>query len=98
MGYYLYKLTPPRRTFPDDMTSTEASVMQEHVAYWQGLIERGSVLAVGPVADPAGTYGIAIVAADDEDQVREIGRSDPAVVRGVGTFDVFAMPAAVVRD
>jgi len=97
MDYYLYKLTPPRPTFADDMTPIEASAMEAHFAYWQELVEAGSVVAYGPVADPAGTYGIAIVAADDEDQVLAVGRTDPAVVRGVGTFDVFVMPAAVVR-
>jgi uncharacterized protein YciI len=98
MGHYLYKLTPPRPTFAEDMTPTEASAMDEHFVYWQGLVEGGYVVAYGPVADPAGTYGIAIVDAADEQQVQMIGKSDPAVVHGVGTFEVFAMPATVVRS
>jgi uncharacterized protein YciI len=97
MGHYLYKLTPPRPTFAEDMTPSEASAMEEHFGYWQQLIESGTVVVYGPVADPAGTYGIAVVDAPDEAHVREIGRSDPAVIRGVGTFEVFAMPATFVR-
>jgi uncharacterized protein YciI len=98
MSHYLYKLTPPRPTFADDMTATETSAMEEHFAYWQQLVEGGSVVAYGPVADPAGTYGIAIIQADDEQHVQTIGRSDPAVIHGAGTFEVFAMPATVLRD
>jgi uncharacterized protein YciI len=97
MSYFLYKLMPPRPSFADDMTPAEASVMEEHFAYWANLIEQGSVVAYGPVLDPAGTYGIAIVEADDEAHVHSLGRSDPAVARGVGTFAVFPMPSTVVR-
>lgn len=97
MSHYLYKLTPPRPTFAEDMTPTEAAAMEEHFAYWQDLLQGGSVVVYGPVDDPAGTYGIAIVDAPDAAQVETIGRSDPAVIHGVGTFQVFAMPASVVR-
>lgn len=97
MSYYLYKLTPPRPTFAEDMTPTEASVMQQHFAYWQELLEGGSVVAYGPVADPAGSYGIAIVDAADEEDVHAIGRADPAVLQDIGTFQVFSMPATLVR-
>jgi uncharacterized protein YciI len=61
------------------------------------LIEQGAVVAYGPVFDPAGIHGIAIVEADDEEHVHSLGRSDPAVARGVGMFAVFSMPSTVVR-
>ncbi len=97
MSHFLYKLTPPRPSFAEDMTPAEASAMEEHFAYWQKLVDEGSVVAYGPVGDPAGTYGIAIVESDEEERVHAIGRSDPAAIHGVGTFEVFPMPATVVR-
>jgi uncharacterized protein len=97
MSHFLYKLTPPRPSFVEDMTPGEASAMGEHFAYWEHLVDGGSVVAYGPVSDPAGTYGIAIVEADVREQVEAIGRSDPAIIHGVGTFEVFPMPATVLR-
>jgi hypothetical protein len=61
MKYFLYKLIPPRPTFPQDMTETEGTLMQEHVAYLKGLTERRIALIFGPVLDPNGAYGLAIL-------------------------------------
>jgi len=52
MKYFFYKLNPPRSIFMADMTPAEAKLMQEHAAYWNGLMKQGLVIAVGPVADP----------------------------------------------
>ena len=65
MTYFLYKLTPPRPTFPGDMTPAEGILMREHVGYWAGLMKQGRVLAFGPVADPKGSYGIGIIQLED---------------------------------
>jgi uncharacterized protein len=39
MPHFLYKLIPPRPTFPADLTEEEGAIMQEHFGYWAGLIE-----------------------------------------------------------
>jgi len=65
MKYFLFKLIPPRSTFAQDMTETEAKLMQEHAVYWKGLMDRGLVIIFGPVADPKGTYGVAIVEVEE---------------------------------
>lgn len=95
--HFVYKLIAPRPTFPHDMTEAEATVMQEHAAYWSGLVGQGTAVAFGPVFDPAGVWGLAVVEAADEAEVRTIGEGDPAVSSGTATFDVFAMPKAMVR-
>ena len=95
--HYLYKLIPPRPTFAADMTEVEAAVMAEHAEYWTALVDEGPVVAFGPVFDPAGVWGAAIVEADDEAAVRAMGTRDPAVTSGMATFDVYAMPSAVAR-
>ena len=48
------------------MKEAEAKLMQEHVAYWEGLMERGLVIVFGPVADPKGTNGVAILELGEE--------------------------------
>lgn len=95
--HYLYKLVPPRPTFAADMTADEAAVMAEHATYWTALVDAGRVVAFGPVFDPAGVWGAAIVEAGDEAAVRAMGTRDPAVASGMATFDVYAMPSAVAR-
>ncbi len=61
------------------MSEDERAAMTEHVAYWARLTEQGRVLAFGPVADPAGPYGIGIVLAADDDEMAALRDGDPAV-------------------
>ena len=95
--HYLYKLIPPRPTFAADMSDVEAAVMAEHATYWSALVAAGRVVAFGPVLDPMGVWGLAIVEADDEAAVHRMGTEDPAVTSKMATFDVYPMPSAVVR-
>ena len=97
MAHFLYRLNSPRPTFPGDMTADEGAVMGEHAAYWSDLLGRGSVVVYGPVLDPAGAFGMAVVEADDAADIDAIGTADPAVAHGLCTFDVLAMPSAHVR-
>ena len=97
MDTYLYRLIPPRPDFPAGMTPQEMSVMQQHVAYWTGLLERGVAVAFGPVADPAGTYGIAVVRLQGGADPQEISRADPALAAQIGfRAEIHPMPGAVV--
>ncbi|MFI7063701.1 YciI family protein [Kribbella sp. NPDC050124] len=96
--YFAYKLIPPRPTFAADMTEAEAAVMAEHVGYWHDLITAGTAVVFGPVADPAGVWGLAVVSAGDADEVRALGAKDPAVGSGLATFEVLPMPDAIARS
>jgi uncharacterized protein YciI len=99
MTYFLYKLISPRTTFPQDITCMEMKIMQEHVVYWKDLTDKKIVLLFGPVADPKGTYGLAIVEADDEDVANEYGKHDPAIAADVGfKFEIYPMPQVILRD
>ena len=98
MAHFLYKLIPPRPTFPADMTEEEGTVMQEHFGYWAKMIEERRAVAYGPVMDPNGTYGIAVVEVDDEATARSIAEGDPAITASAGFgFEVHPMPDAIVR-
>ncbi len=57
MKYSLYKLIPPRPTFPKDMTDIEEELMHEHFNYWKDLADRRIAIVYGPVEDPKGMYG-----------------------------------------
>lgn len=58
--------------------------MQKHIEYWQTLAERKIAVIFGPVLDPNGVYGIAVIDTDDETIVENIGRDDPAIKAQVG--------------
>jgi uncharacterized protein len=96
MNYFLYKLLPPRSDFDRTMSEREKAAMSQHIGYWSGLTDEGTALVFGPVADPAGVWGLAIVATESEDDVRQLGNTDPVVSAGIARYEVYAMPRAVV--
>jgi uncharacterized protein len=98
MKYFLCKLIPPRPTFAQDMTDAEVKLMQQHVAYWKGLMGRGLVIVFGPVADPKGTYGVAILELEEEADANALAMNDPTIKANVGLhFEVYPMDRAVLR-
>ncbi|MEO3928838.1 YciI family protein [Micromonosporaceae bacterium B7E4] len=96
MSMFLYRLIPHRSDLPDTMTEAEAAVMGAHVAYWQALADTGTAVTFGPVADPAGAWGLAVVAAETQAEVEALRVQDPAVTNNLGTVDVLPMPGAIV--
>ena len=78
MGF-VFRLIPPRPSFPVDMTPDERATMVAHVAYWSDLATQGKVLAFGPVADPTAPHGIGIIIAEGPADAEAIRDSDPAV-------------------
>lgn len=94
---FVYQLIPPRPTFAVDMSADEQAIMGEHGAYWAALFEQGSVVTFGVVMEAAGVWGLAVVEADDEDEVRAIVAGDPAVTTGLCTFQIGVMPRPFAR-
>jgi uncharacterized protein len=97
VSHFVYKLVPPRPTFDTDMSDDEAATMGRHAEYWQERLADGRVVVFGPVSDPSGSWGLAVVEAETEDEVRALGAEDPAVQSGMCTFEVLPMPVAIVR-
>ncbi len=95
--YFLYKLIPPRPTFAVDMSPDEAAVMQQHGDYWDGLVESGTAVVFGPVAEPTGSWGLAVLEVNRAEEVEEVRRADPAVKSGLAVAELHPMPAAFVR-
>ena len=77
MSYFVDKLIPPRPTFARDMTEAEASLMREHAVYWSDFARRRIAVVFGPVSDPKGAWGLAVVEAADEAKARALGANDP---------------------
>ena len=55
-------------------------VLEAHRKYLQGLLDNGTLVAAGPIADP--TEGLVVFDADDAAAARAIADADPAVSEG----------------
>ena len=95
--YFFFRLNSPRPTFPGDITDAEAAIMAEHAAYWRGLMPTGDIVVFGPVADPAGAWGLGVLRAESDEAARALVDRDPVVASGLSTIDMFPMLSAVVR-
>jgi uncharacterized protein YciI len=94
-NHFFLKLLPRRPTFSQDITPEEKVIMHQHSAYLKGFADKGIIIVFGPVFDPKGTYGIAVVKAENEEQVKEIIANDPAST--INTYEFYPM-RAVVKD
>jgi uncharacterized protein len=90
--YYFLKLIPPRSSFIADMTEEERAVMHAHIAYWAPHVEAGTMIVMGPVADPNGGWGLGVMAVDHEAQLDELVKNDPA--NGLSHYEIYPMMSA----
>jgi hypothetical protein len=91
LQHYFLKLNPPRASFTLDMTTEERAVMLAHVQYWMPFIQDGTVIVLGPVADPIGGYGIAIIGVNDKSLLDRLVTDDPA--NGLCSYEIHPMRA-----
>jgi hypothetical protein len=78
------RLIPPRPSFAMDMTVDERAAMQRHVGYWTSMLERGTAIVFGPVADPAGPWGLGIVRLRGNESATDVVNADPAILANIG--------------
>jgi len=72
--------------------------MRAHREYWTPHVESGVVIAMGPVADPAGAYGVSIIEADSLAALQAMQSGDPAIASGRGfEYENFPMLGIAVR-
>jgi uncharacterized protein len=91
--YFVLHLLPSRPDFAQTMTEEERSIMTKHVAYWTEIMNQGKVLAFGPVLDPKQVYGLGIISANNEQEVKDIIADDPATK--INRYEYFPMKAIV---
>jgi uncharacterized protein YndB with AHSA1/START domain len=95
-SYFLFRLLAPRPTFMFDMSAEERSVMMEHGKYWHGKLAEGKIVAFGPVADPAGGWGVGILRVSGLHEAESLMAADPAILSGRGLrTEIIPMPQAV---
>lgn len=98
MSVFVFRLNAPRPTFALDMTDEEREIMGRHGAYWQPLIESGQMVVFGPVLEATGSWGLAVVEAEDEEELRAFAAGDPVVTTGTASFEVGRMLGGFVRE
>ncbi|HEY4785232.1 MAG TPA: YciI family protein [Bacteroidales bacterium] len=89
--YYFLKLNPPRASFTTDMTPEERAIMVKHVEYWKPYVSDGTIIVLGPVADPKGGYGVAVIGVDNDEQLNNLIAHDPA--NGLNSYEIHPMRA-----
>jgi uncharacterized protein YciI len=97
MSTFVFRLQAPRPNFALDMTDEEREIMGRHAAHWQPLVEAGRMVVFGPVLDGTGSWGLGVVEADDEDEIRAFAAGDPVVTTGTASIEVGKMLAGFVR-
>jgi uncharacterized protein len=97
MPTFVFRLKAPRPTFALDMTDDEREIMGRHAEYWQPLIDSGQMVIFGPVLDTTGSWGLGVVEAEDEDELRAFAARDPVVVSETAAIEVGKMLAGFVR-
>jgi uncharacterized protein YciI len=80
------------------MTDEEREIMGRHAAHWQPLIDSGQMVVFGPVLDKTGSWGLAVVESEDEDELRSFAAKDPVVTTRTATLEAGKMLAGFVRQ
>lgn len=91
--YFVVYINPPRPDFASTMTDEEERIMGEHLQYWQRFMAEGKVVVFGPVFEPTTVYGLGIIAVDDEAEVDDFAKNDPA--SAIHTFEWHPINAIV---
>lgn len=71
--------------------------MGRHAAHWQRFIDSGQMVIFGPVLDSTGSWGLGVVEAEDEDEVRAFAADDPVVTTGTAEIEIGKMLRGFVR-
>ena len=72
--------------------------MGRHAAYWQPLVDAGQMVVFGPVLDAGGSWGLGVIEAEDEAQLRAFAQRDPVVTTGTARIEVGTLLAGFVRS
>ncbi|HTL83643.1 MAG TPA: YciI family protein [Acidimicrobiia bacterium] len=97
MTTFVFTLKAPRPDFARTMTDEEREIMGRHAAHWQPYVDRGQMVVFGPVLDDERSWGLAVLEADDESEVRAFAAQDPAVTTGTAEIVFGSMPMGFIR-
>lgn len=94
---FLLRLVPPRTTFVNDMTPDEGKLMRQHADYWAEQFKMGAVLIIGPVLDPKGAWGMAVLETATEEEARALAMNDPSVKAGLNKVELSPMRVFLMK-
>jgi uncharacterized protein YciI len=97
MSTFVLRVQPPRPSFALDMSDEEREIMGRHAAYWQRFVDSGQMVIFGPVLDSTGSWGLGVIEAEDEEELRAFAAADPAVTAGAATIELGTMLDGFVR-
>jgi len=91
------RLIPPRPDFAFTMTEEERALMGRHADYLRDKLREGVMIIAGPVADPAGPWGLLILRAGSEAEARAITDGDPVARSGRGfRYEILPMISTIM--
>jgi hypothetical protein len=62
------------------------------------MLDAGTAIVFGPVADPNGPWGLGVLRVADEKQLGELTQNDPVILSGRGfRYETLPMFSAVTR-
>lgn len=82
MQQYICFLEPNRPDLPENPTPAESSIIDAHFAYYQKLLDKGSLHLAGRTHEPP-YVGILIYDAPTKEDAISIAAQDPAITKGV---------------
>jgi uncharacterized protein len=80
------------------MSESERETMERHAAHWKPYIDSGQMVIFGPILDENGSWGLGVVEADDEEELRAFAALDPAVTTGTTEMELGRMHSGFVRQ
>ena len=83
MSVFVFRLKAPRPTFALDLTDEEREIMARHAEYWRPWVESGQMVIFGPVLDGSGSWGLGVVEADDEEEMKRNCGPSPRTIRSL---------------
>jgi uncharacterized protein len=79
------------------MSDEEREIMGRHAAHWQPLIDSGQMVVFGPVLDETGSWGLGVIEAESEEELRAHAANDPVVTTGTASIEIGKMLSGFVR-
>jgi uncharacterized protein YciI len=95
MPEFIYLIHPLRHEFFESPTAQEDAVMEAHFAYLKQASTDGVVLLAGPCLDE--TFGVVVLAAENETTAREFMLNDPSVKSNVMMAELHPMRVSLMN-
>jgi uncharacterized protein len=92
---FVYIIKPLKENFVQTATEEENRIMGVHFMHLKDLLEKGILIMAGP--ETTGKFGLCVIETDSEDEARKIMESDPAVVNGVVTAELYPYRVSLLR-